>query len=105
LAEVDKQKVDALQETSETVTNLYAEKLEVDIIRDVAESQTDLDKMLSSEVQDTHRKPGGLGDDKPTEDDKVSTLYASYCISRLVLPHLFLIGHICGLTILEIDCR
>lgn len=74
MAEVDKQKVDALQDTSETVINLNADKLEVDITRDISESQTDLDQMLSSEVEDTRRKSGGAGEDKTAQDGKVSRL-------------------------------
>ncbi|OEL22541.1 DExH-box ATP-dependent RNA helicase DExH11 [Dichanthelium oligosanthes] len=69
--EVGEQKVDVLQDASETITKLDAEKHEVDVIRDDPETQTDLDKMLSSEVQDTRRESGVSGDDKPTQDGKV----------------------------------
>ncbi|GJM90263.1 hypothetical protein PR202_ga06525 [Eleusine coracana subsp. coracana] len=71
--EVDERKLDALQDTCETPIKL-AEKLEVDIIRDSSESQTDLDQMLSSEVQDTRRKSGGSGNDKTTQDGKAWAL-------------------------------
>ncbi|KAK3156055.1 hypothetical protein QOZ80_2AG0102210 [Eleusine coracana subsp. coracana] len=71
--EVDERKLDALQDTCETPIKL-AEKLEVDIIRDSSESQTDLDQMLSSEVQDTRRKSGGSGSDKTTQDGKAWAL-------------------------------
>ncbi|GJN19044.1 hypothetical protein PR202_gb06276 [Eleusine coracana subsp. coracana] len=71
--EVDERKLDALQDTSETRIKL-AEKLEVYIIRDSSESQTDLDQMLSSEVLDTRRKSGGPGNDKMTQDGKVWAL-------------------------------
>ncbi|KAL6888475.1 hypothetical protein ACP4OV_009501 [Aristida adscensionis] len=72
-SDLDKPKVDALQEASET-SKLDTEKQEINITLDVSEAQTDLDQMLSSEVQSTHRESSGLGDDKPIQDDKVWAL-------------------------------
>lgn len=74
LAGVGEQKVDALQDASETVTKLDAEKHEVDAISDDPGTQTDLDLMLSAEVQYARRESGVSGDDKPTQDGKVGTL-------------------------------
>lgn len=65
-----------MQGASETITTLDAEKQEVDVVSDVPETQTDLDQMLSSEVQDTARESGVSGDEKRTQDAKVRTLYA-----------------------------
>ena len=90
MAEIGEQKVDALQDASETITTLDAEKQEVDVIRDVPETQTDLDQMLSSEVQAAAgREPGVSGDEKPTQDGMVSTLYAFSSISFPMLCFLF----------------
>jgi hypothetical protein len=85
MAEVGEQKVDVWQGASETITKLDAENHEADVIRDDPETQTDLDQMLSSEVQDTRKESGISGDDKPTHDGKVGTLYASFCISLRML--------------------
>jgi antiviral helicase SKI2 len=89
LAEIAEQKVDALQDEFESITTLDDEKQEVDVIRNVPETQTDLDQMLSSEVQDTGREPGASGDKKPTQDGMVSTLYAFSSISLSMLCFLF----------------
>lgn len=89
MAEIGEQKVDASQDASETITTLDAEKQEVDVIRDVPETQTDLDQMLSSEVQDAGREQGVSGDEKPTQDGMVSTLYAFSSISLPMLCFLF----------------
>ncbi|AQK68647.1 DExH-box ATP-dependent RNA helicase DExH11 [Zea mays] len=72
--EIGEQKVDALQDEFESITTLDDEKQEVDVIRNVPETQTDLDQMLSSEVQDTGREPGASGDKKPTQDGMVWAL-------------------------------
>jgi len=72
--EIGKQKV-ALQDASETIITLDAKKQEADVIRDVPETQTDLDQMLSSEVQAAAgREPGVSGDEKPTQDGMVWAL-------------------------------
>ncbi|CAL5060163.1 unnamed protein product [Urochloa decumbens] len=71
---VGRQKVDALHDASETIAKLDAEKHEVDAIRDDPKTQTDLDLVLSSEIQDTLRESGVSGDDKPTQDGKVWAL-------------------------------
>ncbi|XP_025811051.1 DExH-box ATP-dependent RNA helicase DExH11 isoform X3 [Panicum hallii] len=71
---VGEQKVDVWQGASETITKLDAENHEADVIRDDPETQTDLDQMLSSEVQDTRKESGISGDDKPTHDGKVWAL-------------------------------
>ena len=90
MAEIGEQKVDALQDASETITTLDAEKQEVDVIRDVPETQTDLDQMLSSEAQAAAgREPGVSGDEKPTQGGMVSTLYAFSSISLPMLCFLF----------------
>lgn len=68
--DVNEQKVDKLQDDSETLTRADADKQEVNVTGDVSEAQMDLDKMLSSEVQDTHRETSGLGDDKPAQEGK-----------------------------------
>lgn len=72
--DVDERKIDTLQDAYETLTRSDAEKQEVDAIGDVSEDQTDLDQMLSSEVQDTRRESGGSGDDKPAQEGKVWAL-------------------------------
>lgn len=72
--DVDERKVDTLQDACETLTRPDAEKQEVDVIGDVSEDQTDLDQMLSSEVQDTRRESGGSGDDKLAQEGKVWAL-------------------------------
>lgn len=71
---VGEQKVDAWQDASETVTKLDAEKHESGAISDDPGTQTDLDLMLSAEVQYTRRESGVSGDDKPTQDGKVWAL-------------------------------
>ena len=85
LAGVGEQKVDAWQDASETVTKLDAEKHESGAISDDPGTQTDLDLMLSAEVQYTRRESGVSGDDKPTHDAKVGTLCALFCISLRML--------------------
>lgn len=73
MAGVGEQKIDVSQDASETITKLDAEKHVLDVIRDDPETKTDLDLVLSSEVKDTRRESG---DNKPTQDGKVATLYA-----------------------------
>jgi antiviral helicase SKI2 len=83
LAGVGEQKVDTLQDASETVTKLEAERHEVAATSDDPGAQTDLDLMLSAEVQYTQRESGVSGDDKPTQDGKVGTLML-YFVSHFV---------------------
>ena len=47
------------------------DKQEANIRGDISEAQTDLDKMLSSEVKDTRRETSGLVDDKPAQEGTV----------------------------------
>nr|CAB3448922.1 unnamed protein product [Digitaria exilis] len=68
---VGEQKIDALQDASETITKLDAEK---HVLDDDPETQTDLDLVLSSEVKDTRRESGVSGDNKATQDGKVWAL-------------------------------
>jgi antiviral helicase SKI2 len=72
-----------LQDASETVPKLDAEKHEVVAISDDPGGQTDLDLMLSAEVQHTRKESGVSGDDKPTRDGKVGTLML-YFVSHFV---------------------
>ncbi|KAJ1277977.1 hypothetical protein BS78_04G044500 [Paspalum vaginatum] len=71
---VGKQNIDLLQDVSGTITKLDTENQEVVVKKDVPETQTDLDQMLSSEVQGTRRESGVSSDDKPTQDGKVWAL-------------------------------
>jgi antiviral helicase SKI2 len=64
-----------LQDASETLAQEDTDKQEANVIGDVSEAQTDLDKMLSSELQDTHRETSGLSDDKPAQEGKVDPHY------------------------------
>ena len=64
-----------MQDASENLARADADKQEVNVIGDVSEAQIDLDKMLSSEVQDTRRKTIGLGDGKPSQEGTVGALY------------------------------
>lgn len=66
--DVNEQKVDKLQDASETLTMADTDKQETNVRGDISEAQTDLDKMLSSEVQDTCRETSGLVDDKPAQE-------------------------------------
>lgn len=72
--EINERKVDTLQGASATLTRPDTDKQEFDVIGDVSEAQTDLDKMLSSEVQDTHRELSGSADDKPAQEGMVWAL-------------------------------
>jgi antiviral helicase SKI2 len=73
-ADINEQKVDKLQDGSETLARADTDKHEVNVIGDASEAQMDLDKMLSSEVQDTRRETSGLGD-KPAQEGTVGALY------------------------------
>ena len=64
-----------MQDASENLARADADKQEVNVIGDVSEAQIDLDKMLSSEVQDTRRETIGLGDGKPSQEGTVGALY------------------------------
>ncbi|KAF7078257.1 hypothetical protein CFC21_082726 [Triticum aestivum] len=66
--DVNERKVDKLQDASETLTMADTDKQEANIRGDISEAQTDLDKMLSSEVKDTRRETSGLVDDKPAQE-------------------------------------
>uniref|UniRef100_A0A453NED0 Helicase ATP-binding domain-containing protein n=1 Tax=Aegilops tauschii subsp. strangulata TaxID=200361 RepID=A0A453NED0_AEGTS len=66
--DVNERKVDKLQDASETLTMADTDKQETNAREDISEAQTDLDKMLSSEVQDTRRETSGLVDDKPAQE-------------------------------------
>ncbi|KAE8807411.1 Helicase SKI2W [Hordeum vulgare] len=66
--DVNERKVDKLQDASETLPMADTDKLEANIRGDISEAQTDLDKMLSSEVRDTRRETSGLVDDKPAQE-------------------------------------
>lgn len=75
IADVNEQKVDKLQDASETLTMADTDKQETNVRGDISEAQTDLDKMLSSEVQDTCRETSGLVDDKPAQEGTVGAHY------------------------------
>ena len=51
------------------------DKQETNAREDISEAQTDLDKMLSSEVQDTRRETSELVDDKPAQEGTVGAHY------------------------------
>ncbi|KAF7083728.1 hypothetical protein CFC21_087488, partial [Triticum aestivum] len=66
--DVNERKVDKLQDASETLTMAETDKQEANVRGDVSEAQTDLDKMLSSEVKDARGETSGLVDDKPAQE-------------------------------------
>ncbi|KAM3228476.1 hypothetical protein ACQJBY_059873 [Aegilops geniculata] len=66
--DVNERKVDKLQDASETLTMADTDKQEANVRGDISEAQTDLDKMLSSEVKDTRRETSELVDDKPAQE-------------------------------------
>ncbi|KAM3240228.1 hypothetical protein ACQJBY_053740 [Aegilops geniculata] len=66
--DVNERKVDKLQDASETLTMADTDKQEANVRVDISEAQTDLDKMLSSEVKDTRRETSELVDDKPAQE-------------------------------------